>query len=329
MDDVRHKLNSQSPRFLDQVRLHIRKSGLAYTTEKTYLLWMRRFILYHNKKHPKDMGALEVESFLTYLTIERNCSANTQRVALNALIYLFTKFMGLALDDLQFSFAKAPKRLPVVYSRDEIRRIMPKLNYPYRLQAQLMYGCGLRQAECLSLRVKDIDFGSSNIFVRGGKGNKDRTTMLPEQLVAQLETQILKTQIIHQQDLQEGFGEVYLPDALGRKYPSAHKQLAWQYLFPSNNRSIDPRDGATRRHHVHHSTIGKHFSRAVQKASINKPARCHSLRHSFATHLLEAGYDLRTIQELMGHSDISTTEIYTHVVNRGGKGVISPFDNLL
>jgi integron integrase len=328
MDDVRHRLPANSPRFLDQLRHHIRSSGLAYRTEQTYIHWVKRFIFFHGKKHPKDLGAAEVETFLNHLSINRNCSPNTQRIALNALVYLYKRFIGLNIGVLQYSPAKTYRRIPVIYSRDEISAILSQLRGVYRLQVELMYGTGLRSAELLSLRIKDIDFGSNNIVVRGGKGNKDRTTMLPIRLIPALERQIDQVKELHAHDLEAGFGEVYLPEALSRKYPSAAKQTAWQFLFPATKIGRDPRSGVLRRHHLHPSALRKQVTGAIRKAGINKPARSHSFRHSFATHLLESGYDLRTIQELLGHSDITTTEIYTHVVNRGGKGVLSPADCL-
>jgi integron integrase len=236
--------------------------------------------------------------------------------------------MGLEIGDLSFSPAQAPRRLPVVYSREEVSAILTRLRGVHKLMVELMYGTGLRSAELLSLRVKDIDFGSNNIFVRGGKGNKDRTSMLPNTLLTALKRQIDTVELLHAQDCDAGFGEVYMPNALARKYPSAARSLAWQYLFPSSRIGADPRTGVLRRHHLHPSALSKHVRAAVQAAGINKPARCHSFRHSFATHLLESGYDLRTIQVLLGHSDVTTTEIYTHVVNRGGQGVVSPADRL-
>jgi integron integrase len=330
MDDVRHKLPSTpTPRFLDQVRFHIRTSGLAYRTEQTYIHWVKRFIYFHGKQHPKDMGIAEVEAFLNHIAVDRNCSVSTQRIALNALIYLYKRFMGIDVGQLDFSPAQAHRRLPVVYSREEVAAIFSHLHGVHRLQVELMYGTGLRSAELLSLRVKDIDFGSNNVYVRAGKGNKDRTTMLPQKLIPALKRQIERVEQMHLQDLEDGYGKVYLPDALYRKYPSAEKETAWQFLFPSNKICRDPRSGVLRRHHLHPSALRKKIKQAVIAAGINKPAKSHSFRHSFATHLLESGYDLRTIQELLGHSDVATTEIYTHVVNRGGKGVLSPVDNLM
>ena len=329
MDDIRVTISSKSPRLLDQLRLPMRKSGLAYRTEQTYIHWVKQFIYFHNKQHPKAMGPKQIEDFLEDLSNTRYCSVNTQRTALNALVYLYRRFMGVDVDNLNYTPAKQYRRLPVVYSREEIAAIVQQLYGVHRLQVELMYGSGLRKAELLSLRVKDIDFSSKNIIVRSGKGNKDRSTLLPEKLIPQLHNQIDVVERLHAQDIQEGYGEVYLPNALARKYPSAARELAWQFLFPSNNISRDPRSGTLRRHHMHPSSLAKQLKKAVHTAKVKKPARAHSFRHSFATHLLEAGYDLRTIQELLGHSDIATTEIYTHVINRGGKGVKSPVDNLV
>ena len=329
MDDIPQPIKEGSPRFLDQLRIHMRKNGLAYKTEQTYIHWIKRFIFFHNKRHPKQMGNVEIEAFLCDLSINRYCSANTQRTALNALVYLYKRFMGIDVDNLQYSPARTHRRLPVVYSREEIAKILSHLRGVHRLQVELMYGTGVRKAELLSLRIKDIDFDSNNIFVRNGKGNKDRSTMLPQRLIPALMAQIESVERIHAQDIRDGYGEVFLPDALHRKYPRAARETAWQFLFPSSNIACDPRTGILRRHHMHPSSLGKQLTRAVRAANIKKPARSHSFRHSFATHLLEAGYDLRTIQELLGHSDVSTTEIYTHVVDRGGKGVLSLADSLV
>jgi integron integrase len=328
MDDIRHHIPERPARFIDQLRHHIRSVGLSYRTEQTYVYWVKHFIYFHNKQHPKDLGARHIEAFLSHLAINRHCAVATQKVALNALIYLYRRFFGVVLEDLNYTQASAPKRLPVVYSQGEIEAILSQLRGPHRLMVALLYGSGLRSAELLALRIKDVDFGSNNIIVRSGKGDKDRSTMLPQRLIPELERQIARVQLLHDQDLADGFGEVYLPDALSRKYPAAARELAWQFLFPASRIGKDPRSGVLRRHHLHATALGRHIRYAVRAAGIRKPARAHSFRHSFATHLLEAGYDLRTIQELLGHSDISTTEIYTHVVNRGGKGVLSPADSL-
>lgn len=326
MDDIRPRLSQKNPHFLDRVRIHIRKAGLAYATEKTYILWMRRYINFHQKKHPNQMGKNEVADFLNYMGIQRNCSVNTQRTVLNALSYLYNKFLLISIKGLDFTPARNFRRLPVVYSHEELAKIFAALKGVHRLQAALMYGTGMRLAECLSLRVKDVDFGGNNIIVRMGKGGKDRSTILPGKLIPNLLRQIELVKITHQQDCIDGYGEVYLPNALSRKYPKAARELMWQYVFPSSKIGRDPRSGVLRRHHAHPSSVSKALKTAFRHCGINKPAKTHSFRHSFATHLLEAGYDIRTIQDLLGHSDISTTEIYLHVINRGGKGVLSPFD---
>ncbi len=329
MEDIRHRLPEKPVKLMPQLRLHMRENKLAYRTEQTYCHWIRRFIFFHSKQHPKDMGVPEIEAFLTDLGVRRDCSINTQKIALNALVYLYKRFLGVDIEDLNFSGAKIQRRLPVVYSRQEIQLIVATLTDPYQLMVQLMYGTGMRKAELLSLRVKDIDFSSNNIYIRLGKGGKDRTTMLPQGLVQKLRGQIARVEILHQRDLHNGFGEVYMPDALARKYPSAARELGWQFLFPSQHIATDPRSGIQRRHHAHPSTLSKKLRAVFRQLGIHKPARSHSFRHSFATHLLESGYDLRTIQELLGHTDITTTEIYTHVINRGGKGVLSPMDALV
>ncbi|WOX06140.1 integron integrase [Microbulbifer pacificus] len=328
MDDIRHAIPSSSERFMPLLRRHMRESGLAYRSEQTYTHWIKRFIHYHKLRHPRDMGVVEVEEFLTYLSVDKFCAINTQKIVLNALVYLYKRYLELSLEGLNFKPARQYRRLPVVYSQSEIQAILVHLNGTHRLLVELMYGAGLRSAELLSLRIKDIDFGSNNIVVRSGKGNKDRTTILPQALIPALRRQIEKVRILHAEDVAAGFGEVYLPDALERKYPRAASEIAWQFLFPSSRVGPCPRTGVIRRHHLHPSALAKHIRHAVKSAGVHKPARAHAFRHSFATHLLESGYDLRTIQELLGHSDISTTEIYTHVVNRGGKGVLSPMDRL-
>jgi len=329
MDDIRHRIpEAQSGRFVQKLRLHMRDSGLSYRTEQTYIHWIKRFIHFNKLRHPTEMGTEEIERFLSQLSVERDCSVNTQRIALNALVYLYKRFLGRDTESLNFKPARGPRRLPIVYSPAEIKAILAQLEGLYRLQVELMYGTGLRSAELLSLRVKDIDFGSNNIYVRSGKGNKDRTTMLPQGLKPELRQQIRRVALLLAQDRNDGLGEVFLPEALARKYPSAARELGWQFLFPSAGIGTDPRSGVRRRHHMHASTLTKHVRMAVRKAGVHKPARTHAFRHSFATHLLESGYDLRTIQELLGHADINTTEIYTHVVNRGGRGVLSPSDRL-
>ncbi len=315
------------PRLLDQVRFRIRRKNYSIRTEKAYVAWIRRFILFHNKSHPANLGANEIESFLTHLAVDRNVAASTQNQAMSALLFLYREVLKMDLPWLaDVERAKKPKHIPVVLSREEVKAVLAHLQGLPWLMASLLYGSGLRLMECIRLRVKDVDFGMNQIIVRDGKGKKDRVTILPEKLITPLSEQLDKAKIIHQQDLQRGFGSVYLPFALERKYPNASKSWGWQYVFPSARLSKDPRSDITRRHHVDEKVLQRAMQRAVRQAGIDKPASCHTLRHSFATHLLQAGYDIRTVQELLGHKDVSTTMIYTHVLNRGGRGVVSPLD---
>lgn len=326
MKDVPISLPAAPTRFMDRLRAFIRTEGLSYTTEKTYVQWIRQFILFHQKRHPDEMGTSEVKAFLDHLVLSRNVSVNTQRTALNALVFLYKRFLERELGNVAMVKAKRNRRIPVVFSHQEAMDLIQRLEGPYRLIAQVLYGAGLRLNEALRLRVMDVDFSMSMILVRDGKGGKDRRTILPESLVAPLSHQIEVVKSLHQYDLANGHGEVYLPHALARKYPSAATQLGWQYIFPAEGVAKDPRSNKIRRHHVMDSTMQKWMKRAVSQSSINKKCGCHTFRHSFATRLLEKGYDLRTIQELLGHADVKTTEIYTHVLNRGGKGVLSPID---
>lgn len=315
------------PRLLDQVRDAIRVRHYSIRTEEAYLQWIRRFILFHNKRHPKDLGEAEVESFLTYLAARQNVSASTQNQALSAVLFLYRQVLKIELgwlDDVQR--AKKPKRLPVVLTQDEVRRLLSFLRDDKWLVGSLLYGAGLRLMECLRLRVLDLDFSMKQINVRDAKGKKDRVTMLPDSVHSPLQRQLERVRLLHKQDLADGFGEVYLPHALAKKYPNAGREWRWQYVFPSTQRGKDPRSDHFRRHHLAESSIQKAVKQALRRASIQKQASCHTFRHSFATHLLEAGTDIRTIQELLGHADISTTMIYTHVINRGGQGVVSPLD---
>ncbi len=315
------------PRLLDQVRFRIRRKNYSIRTEQAYVAWIRRFILFHNKSHPANLGANEIESFLTHLAVDRNVAASTQNQAMSALLFLYREVLKMDLPWLaDVERAKKPKHIPVVLSREEVKAVLAHLQGLPWLMASLLYGSGLRLMECIRLRVKDVDFGMNQIIVRDGKGKKDRVTILPEKLITPLSEQLDKAKIIHQQDLQRGFGSVYLPFALERKYPNASKSWGWQYVFPSARLSKDPRSDITRRHHVDEKVLQRAMQRAVRQAGIDKPASCHTLRHSFATHLLQAGYDIRTVQELLGHKDVSTTMIYTHVLNRGGRGVVSPLD---
>ena len=315
------------PRLLDQVRDRIRLKHYSIRTEEAYVEWIRRFILFHDKCHPREMGAAEVERFLTHLAVQGKVSASTQNQAKSALLFLYKEVLGEELPWLDnIETAKRPQRLPVVLTVDEVKAILAEADGTGGLILRLLYGSGMRILECLRLRVKDVNFIKKEIIVREGKGFKDRVTMLPGSLVAPLQVHLRRVASLHARDIEEGYGEVYLPYALARKYPKAAREWAWQYVFPSGKRSTDPRSGALRRHHADEQNIQRIMRRAVRAAAIARPATPHTLRHSFATHLLEAGYDIRTVQELLGHADVSTTMIYTHVLNRGGRGVKSPLD---
>jgi integron integrase len=316
-------------RLVERVREAIRARHYSRRTEQAYWYWIRQFIFFHGKRHPAQMGAAEVTAFLSWLATERDVAAATQGQALSALLFLYQLVLGTRLPWLdELVRAQRPVRLPTVLSEAQVRRLLDALEGGARLMAGLLYGAGLRQIECLTLRVKDVDFAYRQILVRDGKGSKDRVTMLPEGLVQPLQAHLGKVRALHQRDRKEGYGEVFLPHALARKYPRAAREWGWQYLFPSALRSADPESGAVRRHHVHPDTLGRAVKRAARAAGIVKPVTCHTLRHSFATHLLERGYDIRTVQELLGHSDVSTTMVYTHVMNRGARGVKSPLDRL-
>lgn len=318
-----------SPRLLDQVRARIRVKHYSIRTEQAYLDWIRRFIRHFGKRHPKDMGAEEIAAFLSHLAVAGRVSASTQNQAKSALLFLYKEVLAFELPWLnKVESAKAPKRLPVVLTRDEVMAVLSRLEGGHSLIARLLYGTGLRIMECLRLRVKDIDFARNEILVRDGKGAKDRITMLPESLASVLQEHLVRVRELHRQDIEAGYGEVYLPYALDRKYPATGREWMWQYVFPSASLSVDPRSGVVRRHHVQDQAVQRAIRQAVRDAGVNKPATPHTLRHSFATHLLESGYDIRTVQELLGHSDVSTTMIYTHVLNRGGRGVASPLDRL-
>jgi integron integrase len=300
---------------------------MARRTEEAYVGWIRRFILANGKRHPGAMGAAEIERFLTGLAVAGGVSASTQNQALSALLFLYKEVLGVELPWLDgIQRAKMPQRLPVVLTRAEVAALLGELTGTAWLMASLLYGSGLRLMECVRLRVKDLDFVRSELTVRQGKGGKDRRTMLPVALTGALQAQLTEASRVHERDLAAGFGRVWLPDALARKYPGAAEEWGWQYVFPASVRSHDPRDGMERRHHLDESVLQRAVKRACVRAGLAKPATCHTLRHSFATHLLEAGYDLRTIQELLGHKDVATTQIYTHVLNRGGQGVVSPLD---
>jgi len=318
---------SQPPKLLDRVRERIRFKHYSLRTEDSYVQWIKRFILFHGKRHPAEMGAVEVEAFLTHLAVEGNVAASTQNQARSALLFLYKEVLGSELPWLNnVEQAKKPRRLPVVLNEDEVREVLARLGNVHWLVAALLYGAGLRLMEALRLRVQDVDFKRREILVRNGKGFKDRVTMLPDRVVSRLQGHLATVRDLHEKDLAEGFGEVHLPYALERKYPAAGKSWGWQYVFPSGNRSVDPRSGKTRRHHLDEQTIQRAVKQAVRSAGIVKAATPHTLRHSFATHLLQKGQDIRTVQELLGHEDVQTTMIYTHVLNRGGHGVTSPLD---
>jgi integron integrase len=317
----------QKPKLLDRVRAVARVRHLSLRTEQAYSDWIRRFILFHGKRHPEEMGAEEIRLFLSHLAVEGNVAASTQNVALCALLFLYRDVLQVELPYVEgIHRAKRPARVPVVFTRAEVASLLSHLSHTYSLIAGLLYGSGLRLMEAVRLRVKDLDFDYMEILVRDGKGEKDRRTILPRPLAGPLRHQLERVKLLHGNDVREGFGEVYLPHALARKYPNAPKEWAWQYVFPSARLSADPRSGATRRHHASADSVQREVKGAIRLAGITKHGGCHTLRHSFATHLLEDGYDLRTIQELLGHSDVRTTQIYTHVLNRGGRGVRSPLD---
>ncbi|EDX85162.1 integron integrase subfamily [Synechococcus sp. PCC 7335] len=297
------------------------------STEKSYVYYIRDYILFHNKQHPKKMGASEIRAYLSHLATVRHVAASTQTVALSALLFLYRQVLGIELPYIDnIERAKRPQRLPVVFTRSEVMRILANLDGINHLVVSLLYGTGMRLMEGLRLRVKDIDFEYRHITVRDGKGKKDRHTLLPESVIQPLQHQLKKAKHLHEQDLAVGYGTVELPYALARKYPSAHKEWKWQFVFPSGKRSLDPRSKVVRRHHLYEQSVQRAVKKAIQKAEITKNGGCHTLRHSFATHLLEDGYDIRTVQELLGHKDVKTTMIYTHVLNKGGHGVQSPLD---
>jgi integron integrase len=315
------------PKLLDQVRDAIRLRHYSIRTEQVYTNWIKRFILFHHKRHPAEMAEPEVTEFLTYLARVGNVAASTQNQALSALLFLYKEVLKLEIGWLgNVERAKRPPKLPVVLSVAEVRRIFARLRGMEKLMAGLLYGSGLRLMECVRLRVKDIDFAYAQITVRDGKGGKDRVSMLPVNLTGALQKHLAKMKIQHDQDLADGFGTVHLPYALARKFPNAEREWIWQYAFPSSRLSVDPRSGRKQRHHVSEAILQNALKAAVRICEIQKPATCHTLRHSFATHLLERGYDIRTVQELLGHKDVSTTMIYTHVLNRPGLGVKSPLD---
>jgi integron integrase len=323
-------LASQTPkraRLLDQVRDAIRRRHYSLRTEDTYVDWIKRFIYFSGKRHPAELGAAEVTAFLNYLAREREVAASTQNQALSALLFLYREVLATPLPWLdELERVRRPARVPTVLTREETQRLLAQMQGTKWLMASLLYGAGLRLRECLKLRVKDVDFGYRQIVVRDGKGAKDRVTMLPQSVVEPLERHLVRVRALHERDLADGYGTVELPHALARKYPRAPSEWAWKFVFPSRQLSTDPRTGALQRHHVYENYVIRGVKQAARAARIAKHVSCHTLRHSFATHLLESGYDIRTVQELLGHADVSTTMIYTHVLNRGAGAVASPLD---
>jgi integron integrase len=317
-----------SKKLLEQVSDALRVKHYAYRTEQSYLDWIRRYILFHNKRHPKDMAEPEVEAFLTHLAVEGNVAASTQNQALSALLFLYRYVLKQPLSEsVDAVRARQSKHLPTVLTPQEIQKLLQLLEGIHQLLAKLLYGSGLRIKEALRLRVKDLDFAHNQIIIRDAKGNKDRITMLPQSIAEQLQAHLVQVKQTHIDDLALGYGAVYLPFALERKYPNANREWMWQYIFPAKQRSLDPRSDQIRRHHLDDAALQRSLKLAAQHAQIDKKVSCHTLRHSFATHLLQNGYDIRTVQELLGHKDVKTTMIYTHVLNQGGLGVRSPLDS--
>jgi integron integrase len=315
-------------KLLDQVRSTIRLQHLSNRTEEAYLQWIKRYILFHNKTHPRVMREPHIEQFLTMLAVDEEVSASTQNQALNAILFLYREVLHIEIGLLNgLTRAKRTPRLPVVFAKQEIQEILHYMNGTSWLICSLLYGTGMRLLEVLHLRIKDIDFLRSIIIVREGKGAKDRVTVLPASLTMHLQRQCARVKTLHQEDVAAGYGSVFLPDAIRKKFPRAAKEYIWQYLFPASKRARDPKTGAMQRHHLDESAVQRSFKTALQKSGVNKAGTIHSLRHSFATHLLENGYDIRTVQELLGHSDVRTTMIYTHVLNKKGLAVRSPLDN--
>lgn len=327
MNEQQANPSQNAPKLLDLLRDRLRLKRYSIRTETQYVQWVRRFILFHGKRHPQEMGAKEVEAFLTHLAVEGRVAAATQNQALSALLFLYRELLHINLPWLdEVVRAKRPARLPVVLTREEVQAVLGRTEGTYGLMLRLLYGTGMRLMECVRLRVKDVDFSRAEIIVRDGKGAKDRVTMLPQRIAAELQAHLQRRRHLYEDDLAKGMASVYLPNALDRKYANAENEWGWQYVFVAKSYSIDPRSGSERRHHIDEKLVQRAMKRAVQEAAISKPATPHTLRHSFATHLLQGGYDIRTVQELLGHADVATTMIYTHVLNKGGRGVVSPLD---
>jgi len=317
----------QGKKLLDQLRDAIRTKHYSYRTEQTYADWCKRYILYHKKRHPAEMGVPEIQAFIIYLATEQNVAASTQNQALSAILFLYRNVLQKEIDfPTDIIRAKKPGRLPTVLTKAEAMSVIVKMNGVTRLMVQLLFGSGLRLMECLRLRIKDIDFAGHQIIVRDAKGERDRSVPLPESILFDLQMHIQRVKALHQKDLQEGYGEVHLPFALERKYPNANREPGWQYVFPADQRSRDPQTGKVMRHHLHESVLQRAIKQAVHLTKLDKHISPHTFRHSFATHLLQHGYDIRTVQELLGHKDVKTTMIYTHVLQRGGLAVKSPLD---
>lgn len=322
-------ISSHQPRLLDQVRGVIRLKHYSIRTEQSYLGWIRRYILFHKKRHPREMGGEEVTQFLTDLAVHGNVTASTQNQALNAILFLYKEVLKVELPWMDgIHRAKKPSRLPVVFTRAEVKRLLAQLDGTLWLMASLIYGTGMRLMECVRLRVKDVDFHYKQIVIRDAKGQKDRVTMLPESLIEPLRNHLVRVKERYDQDLREGYGRVYLPHALDRKYPNAGREWGWQYVFPARSRSCDPRTKIIRRYHYAEDALQRALKNAIRNAGIIKPGTTHVLRHSFATHLLEDGYDIRTVQDLLGHQGLNTTMIYTHVLQKGGRAARSPLDRM-
>ncbi len=327
MDDIRPNLPPTPTKFMDLFRVFIRSKQMAYRTEKTYCTWVVDFIRFHNMRHPREMGGTQLDEYLSHLAVKRNLSVNSQKTALNALVFMFKQFLKIEVGVLNFIPSSRPKTIPTVFSHEEALAVINQLQGTFKLMASIMYGSGLRRSEVSRLRIQDVDFANGCIIVRESKGMKWRRTLLPKSLIDQLKTQIDTALTLHSKDLEEGFGEVYLPNALHKKYKNAPTSPIWQYIFPATRRAKDPRSEKFRRHHIDESTLQKRVALAIKKACIMKKSGSHTFRHSFATNLLRAGTDIRSIQEMMGHNDLSTTQIYTHVVGIQERGVVSPMDS--
>jgi len=314
-------------KLLDRARHRIRLKGYSIRTEQSYVSWIRRFILFHNKRHPQDMGKEEIEAYLTHLAVNRHVAPSTQNQAFNALLFLYRNVLEIEFPENVNAYrSKRPLRLPTVLTKAETMKIISMITGFHQIMVKVLYGSGLRAIECLRLRVKDLDFDMNQIFVRNGKGGVDRATVLPDDIKDPLRQHLIYIRQLHENDLSKGYGSVYLPYALSKKYKNADRKFVWQYVFPAKTISNDPRSGIKRRHHIHHSSLNKAIKNATQTARVKKLVSSHTFRHSFATHLLQDGYDIRTVQELLGHKDVSTTMIYTHVLNKGGNAVRSPLD---